>query len=388
MPKPIKIGFLSSYSSICPDLNQELVEGFVTAFGKPHRDQQLFQFIPEYVHQGGRSNVSNAVQKLIHFDGVDIISGLISYFVVPEIRSLVENRNKTAFMFDLGECIPHDPIISDHFFFNSFQLWQSEYALGYWAFKEFGDKGIVIMPLYEAGYQMHSAFRQGAIAAGSTLIDYHVFPFDPNKKSIKEDVEGILSKLEKERPSFIHALFSGTEAVEFITGYARSSLKKEVPLLVTGHMASEGILDQVMEMEDPVYASSTWDYRDDLSKNVEFVSKYTHNTGKKATVFALLGYELGLVFRELLPHMQRGDWDFVRKQLKEQTISGPRGDVSFHPDSGYLIPDIAIEKIKATKGKLSKLVVSQGKGLHYNEEIFQRINNERVSGWQNPYLCV
>ena len=388
MHRPIKIGFLSSYSSICPDLNQELVEGFVTALGDHSQNQQLFQFIPHYVHQGGSSNVSEAVQKLIHFDGVDIISGLISYFVIPDILPLVENRKKVAFMFDLGECIPHYPIISDYFFFNSFQLWQSEYALGYWAFKEFGDKGIVVMPIYEAGYQMHSAFRQGAIAAGSTLMDYHVFPFEENKRSNKRDIDLILSQLEKERPSFVHALFSGTEAVEFMAEYFKSSLGNEVPLLVTGHMASEDILDQVKDMSWTLYTASTWDYRNDLKKNKEFVNKYTYNTGKKATVFAMLGYELGLVFRELLPAMQRGDWDMVRKQLKDQTISGPRGDVSFHPDSGYLIPDIAIEKIISSQGDLSKMVISQGKGLHYNEEVFQRINNERVSGWQNPYLCV
>ena len=134
--QPIKIGFLTPYSSIHPTLTPNIVNGFYCSM--PEQYQNMFQFIPEYVKQGGGNIVKDAVQKLIQFDNVDIISGLVSYQKVPELVPFIENRKKLAFFFDMGEYIPYTQHISNHLFFNSFQLWQSEYSLGFWANKEFG----------------------------------------------------------------------------------------------------------------------------------------------------------------------------------------------------------------------------------------------------------
>src|SRR5665213_667753 len=167
MVRVLKIGFLTPYSGIYPFYGQHLMAGILLGLYPDPLKQNEIQFVPVYTKMGDIKSSVEAVNKLIFFDQVDMISGLISYKSIPEIIPLVESFNKLAFFFDMGEYIPDFSYFSPNIFFSSQQIWQSQYALGNWAHKEFGDTGILVMPIYEAGYHLSSAFHQGAIAAGS-----------------------------------------------------------------------------------------------------------------------------------------------------------------------------------------------------------------------------
>lgn len=384
--QPIKIGFLTPYSSIYPSLTTSIVNGFYSAM--PGVTQNMYRFQPEYIKQGGTKVVQEAVQKLIHFDNVDIVSGLVSYQSVPGIVPILESRKKVGFFFDLGEYIPFTQYISNHLFFNSFQLWQSEYALGYWAYKEFGDKGAVIMPLYDAGYHLQSSFRQGAIASGSLEIDYHVLAYVEGQSQVKGQLASLFEKMEKEPPSFIHALFCGSEAIDFFVEYSQWKLAGKIPLVVSAHMASEEVLSAVSNFGLTMYSASMWDYSSGDVLNTRFKQQYTAQTGTKADIFSLLGFEMGTVFSKLIPELTKRDWDAVINNLKKETIQSPRGERNFFLDSDYSTPIIDIEKVELGNNVVRKIAVSQGRSLKYSHSVFSEIHNECVTGWQNPYLCV
>jgi branched-chain amino acid transport system substrate-binding protein len=388
MTRTIKIGFLSLYSSIYPQLNHQLVEGFVLPFASEFKGEKYFEFIPEYVQQGSVKEVSEAIKKLIHFHGVDIIAGPISYQVAPQVISMIESRGKLAFFFDMGEYIPSERIFSPHVFYNSYQLWQAEYALGYWAHKEFGDKGMILMPLYEAGYQMHAAFRQGTVQAGSAAIDYTTLPYQEGKSQVSHHVEALFEKLRQTPPSYLHVLFSGTEATEFMARFFDSGLQHTIPLLVSPLMARADWLSPFAHIAGSFYASSVWNPASTDPANEKFVQLYQRNTGKKPEIYTLLGYEMGLAFREMLPELRRHDWTAVTRLLQQEIIYGPRGPVNFWPQSGFALPTIDIEKINMGRSGNSSVIVSRGKGLLFNSPSFSEILQETKTGWQNPYLCV
>lgn len=382
----IKIGVLTPYSSIYPYMIPSLVNGFYSAIPKQY--QNIFQFIPEYIKQGGDKLVTEATQKLIQFDNVDIVSGMVNFKAITSIIPTIERSNKLAFFFDLGEHIPYLEHKSDLVYLNSFQLWQSEYALGYWAHKKFGDKGTVVMPLYDSGYHLQSAFRQGAISAGSDLIDYLVLPYQEGKSQVAGQIEYVFDKWLKDPPSYIHALFCGTEAVEFLTEFHKSKLKGKVPLVVSAHMASDEILSQISNLSMEFYSASMWDYNSNDEQNKKFKNSYLNQTGNKANMFSLLGYEMGLSFYSILSEFQKKDWKAIISHLKTSTVNSPRGERSFYIDSKYSTPIISIEKIKLITSSVQKLVIEQGRSLTYNHKIFDEIHRENVTGWQNPYLCV
>lgn len=382
----IKIGVLTPYSSIFPYLTPSFVNGFYSAI--PSKYQDNFQMIPEYINQGGDKIVKNAIQKLINFDNVDILSGVISYKTLPEIVPLIEQRKKLSFFMDMGEYIPYTQNISNLLFFNSFQLWQSEYALGYWAHKMYGDKGSVIMPIYDSGYHMHNAFRQGAIASGSQIIDFVILPYSEGNSQVEGQIENYFEKIRKEKPAYVHALFCGNEAVEFIHEFYKSGLYKDIPLIISAHMASEDILSEVKNLNMKFYSASMWNYESESIENKIFKEKFWNQTGDKANIHALLGYEMGSALFSIYPELQKRDWDTVIEHLKQLTVKSPRGERSFYLDSGYSTPLINIEKIGIGDNSIHKVLIEQGRSLKYDHSIFTEIHQENVTGWQNPYLCV
>ena len=383
---PIRIGLLSYYSSVYPGFSNDMAAGFYAALPDTLIQEQFFQIIPEYVRQPGNRQTQESVQKLVFFDNVDIISGMVSYKVIPNLVPDIERNKKLCFFMDMGELIPYNHHISDRFFFNSFQYWQSQYALGHWAHKTFGDKGSVVMALFDAGFHMQSAFRQGAIAAGSQAIDYTVLHDDPRVLSITEKTKEYFQITEGTSPSYIHAIFRGKDAVEFMALYRQSSFYGKVPLIITAHMAAEEILTQV-DLDMQVYSASMYNYESPDPQNVAFKRSYESKTGKKASVFALMGYEMGKALLELLPSLRKRDFDAVAKALKTQTIKSPRGERSFYLDSEYALPTIDIEKVSMTGKRVTKLAIEQGRAMKYNHAIYDEIHRENVSGWQNPYMC-
>jgi branched-chain amino acid transport system substrate-binding protein len=386
MNKVIKIGFLFPYSSIHPDLTKDIIDGFYAAI--PQKFKKSFQFFPEYIDLGKKDLVKVAINKLVSFHNVDIISGFISYKSIPDIIPAIQQRNKIGFFFDMGEYLPPVYTLPVDLFVNSFLIWQMEYALGNWSQSTYKGKGAMLMSVYDAGYHMHSAFWQGAISAGATEIDMHIIPYNPDQSSILPVLPGFFEKIEKSKVDYLHVLFCGNEAVDFFRAFKESSLYGKIPLVVSPHMASDEIINMTGNLDIKCYSASGWNYYSTSEHNQSFKKVYESATGKKASLFAVMGYEAGLAFLNVLPDLLRDDKEAVRSFFKNGTITGPRGVRNFYLGTKLNMPDIEIEKITFQPLKPLKIIIEQGKAMPYNHSVFSDIHNLCISGWENPYLCV
>jgi branched-chain amino acid transport system substrate-binding protein len=366
-------------------MSQDIIDGFFAAI--PEQYRSYFQFYPEYVDRGNNELVKTAVNKLCTFHNVDIVSGIISYKVIDQISSIIEQRRKLAFFFDLGEYLPPLNAISGSLFFNSLQLWQMEYALGRWAQQKFKGKGAILMSIYEAGYHMHASFCQGVFSEGMDEIDMHILPFDPNVKNSEEGLGIFLERIKESNVEYLHAMFCGKEAADFYNAYLKSGLQNKIPLIVSSHMASEEIING-LNTELSLYSASGWNYDSVDEKNISFKKTYEFITGKRATEFAVMGFEMGELFAQIIPELQRNEMPVIINAIKNTTISGPRGKRNFHHDLSLASPTIDIEKIILKEGKATKIIVDQGEALKYNHQAFADIHVQSVSGWKNPYLCI
>jgi len=386
MGKVIKIGFLFPYSSIHPNISRDIIDGFFAAIPESYKSN--FQFYPEYIDQGKRELIKTAINKCIAFHNVDIVSGLISYKTIAEIIATIGQRNKIGFFFDMGEYLPPVYPLPADLFCNSFLIWQNEYSLGYWSQNTYKGKGAILMSIYDAGYHMHSSFWQGAISAGAEEIDMHTIPYDPARKSILPVLPTFFERIEKSKVSYLHVLLCGHEAVEFFCAFRESSLYGKIPLIVSPHMASDEILSQVDNLNITCYSASGWDYFSTSEPNQNFRRIYESASGKKATLFAVMGYEAGLAFYNILPELQKNNREAVLSFLKNGTITGPRGERNFHLGTKINTPPIEIEKITFQPLKPLRIIVGQGKAISYDHAVFSDIHNNCVSGWENPYLCI
>lgn len=154
------------------------------------------------------------------------------------------------------------------------------------------------------------------------------------------------------------------------------------------YMASDDTLDNVPKSNIMLYSASTWNYNSMDEKNQRFKSAYQFSTGKKASEFAVMGYEMGQLFLPMLPIFQKKDLKEIIKNIKDASINGPRGFRNFHHDLTLAPPIIDIEKITTRNDKLSRIVLEQVVALKHNDSVFYDINTQCVSGWKNPYLCI
>jgi branched-chain amino acid transport system substrate-binding protein len=183
-------------------------------------------------------------------------------------------------------------------------------------------------------------------------------------------------------------LFCGNEAIDFLVEFHQSGLSENIPLIISAHMASDELLEQISNLNMKVYSASMWDINSQSDLNIRFKQQYTLQTGNKANLFSLLGYEMGLLFYQLIPDFMKRDWDSVIRNIRNETVKSPRGERNFFLDSNYSTPIIDIEKIEIESNNVRKMVIGQGRSLKYNHNIFSEIHNECITGWQNPYLCV
>jgi len=383
---PIKIGFLTPYSGVYPFYSQHIMAGMLMGlFADPLRQNQV-QFIPVYTQQS-RAAVQEAINKMMFFDQVDVISGLVSYKTVADAVPAIENFNKLGFFFDMGEYIPWFNHLSPNIFYASQQIWQSQYALGYWAQQQYGSTGLMVMPVYEAGYHLSSTFNQGAAAAGATDMRLYVLPQE-HSGSNHLNLDGFFDELKKNPPAYVHAIFAGSAGNVFLEAWQQSGYHRHIPLTVVENMAYDDMLTDVAHLDLELYAASSWSRSDEHPRNQRFVKQFEATGGQMVNIFGLLGYEAGLALLQLLPQLQKRDWAAVKAALQKEVITGPRGERSFYPASGFALPLLDVVKVKTTALKTFKTIVSQGKGLRFDADIFRQIHDESVSGWLNPYMCI
>ncbi|MEY3572645.1 MAG: hypothetical protein RLZZ290_1604, partial [Pseudomonadota bacterium] len=146
---------------------------------------------------------------------------------------------------------------------------------------------------------------------------------------------------------------------KFLADYDRAGLRRTIPLYVTGHV-TEGILHTLKDEAEGVV--SVLHYADGLphSADKRFRSAYAQQYGASPDVFAVQGFDTGLVLEKALANT-KGDLDptALRSVLRGLVIDSPRGPWRFSAAQNP-IQDIYLREVR--KGQNQYLGVA-AKGL-------------------------
>lgn len=385
----IKLGVLCPYSSIYPNMHNDFLNGMKMAIPKDYQDH--YEIHEEFISSGLENQVRTALEKLLFFKRVDIVTGFCNYKILDLMLDMMKNFNTVAFMADMGEIIPKEDIISEKIFFNSLSLWQSEYALGAYAQGQYGanGKGLIVMSDYEAGYHFHSAFMKGVASVEETEVELAIIPqHRASKELMIEYFNEYVKLIKKQRPSYVYALFAGQEAIDFMDIYGNSSIAKDIPLLVSSHMASKEILQNLNVPYLDIYSANVWDEARQNKENELFVKLFFQQFGEMPNTFNLLGYEIGLAMRELDHVIRKKDWIKMNQLLKQAQLRTPRGEKLFGWSDSDQVKNISVEKILVGDKALKRIEFDKQPVISWNSSTIQSIITENVSGYLNPYLCI
>ncbi len=372
------------FSAVYPYYSMHITAGMYAAVNQCGYTQNDFEIIPVYIGQGQHKMVQEAVQKLLFFEGVDVVTGMVNIKVLTEISPLLDNYNKLGLFIDFGEIVHPTISFGKNVGCLSMNYWQSEYALGKWAVNEFGPDGQIILPIYESGFDLHYAFLQGGGSSGSEALHQMVLTDEYVTKD-QLNLVPFFEAIEKDEPNFVHAIFTGSLGTQFFYQWRNSKFYDHIPLVTVENMAYEDILQDVQHLNIDLYAASSWKSTNQTLQNIKFVKQFEQLHHQPVSVFSMLGYELGILLGNVYQDMIKGDCANAIVKIKNSKLEGPRGLIVIQGFTEKIYPLIDILKIRTDHLNINQTIIDQKSAIGFDTTT---IFEDNISGYLNPYFSI
>src|SRR5262245_14928864 len=221
--KTIKIGFISTFSGPPAAIGTDMRQSF--ELGLDHHQRKIGGLPVEVIYENDETKPETGVQKtqkLIEADKVDFMVGYIwSNVLLASLKPLKDSKtftvvtNAGASQLAGEECAPY-------IFSTSWNNDQTPQAVGLYMNQKNVKKAFLIGPNYAAGKDM----LEGVAATFKGEVIGRELTAWPNQL----DFSAELSKARAARPDAIFAFYPGGAGIQFITQYAQSGLKGQIPL--------------------------------------------------------------------------------------------------------------------------------------------------------------
>jgi branched-chain amino acid transport system substrate-binding protein len=221
--KTIKIGFISSFSGPAAAIGNDMRNSFELALD--HHGRKLGGLPVEVIYEDDQIKPEVGVQKtqkLIESDKVDFIVGYIwSNVLLASLKPIVDSKTFLVIT-NAGASQVAGELCSPYVFSTSWNNDQTPQAVGLYMNQKGVKSAFLIGPNYAAGKDMLEGVKatfKGQIV-GQELTRW------PDQL----DFSAELSKARAAKPDAIFAFYPGGAGIQFVTQYAQSGLKGQIPL--------------------------------------------------------------------------------------------------------------------------------------------------------------
>ena len=382
----IKVGVLVPYSGIYRNLRSDFLNGIDAAIPEALKRDIVFQ--PEFIQTGGTKQVEDAFRKLVLFESVDLLTGIVGTGILANLVQSINTEKIPCIINNLGGYMPIETLASPYLFYNSMHLWKSEWAIGKWMQNKFGGIPAIGSHVYDSGYNLHECFRIGTVASGADECRLHVLKLEGLQGFA--DTAPLIEVFKHEQPSHVHMILSSKEGTEFMNKFYSDAIADTIPISVSPFMVNDDdVFDSNKSPE--VFNALTWDYYSENLENTRFKNDYEHAFDVKPNVFSLLGYETGLAITEAIDKLNnnRPDKNKLTEALSQADIKGPRGKIAISTTDFNTPQPIYIRsaKIDGDNRQIKNEVIDVVNGIEWNDKTLASVRQGNHS-WQNPYLCV
>ena len=378
----MKIGVLLPSSKLYPTLMVDFSAGLRMAFAELKCEGEI-ELVFEGIHQGTDKNlILNGINKLViqHQTEVNIL--FCNYLLIEDIAASINALQRPLILTNMGGNLPSLFEPGEFIFMNSFGLWESAHLAARWAVNEFGKRAAHGSYFYEAGFGLYASFCEGLTSVGGEVVLNQISDFNPNP----DDFDNFMKQASVESPDFLYALYSERDAVNFLTKLSSSAENGVYPIVTSGVLLNDEILDKINGVPERIYNVSSWDSSDDTPENFLFMESYKHLTGNNANYFALLGYECAA---SICSGMNQKGWTKNGRNqadaLKNISFSSPRGILNYRNALNSTSAEHHVYELN--DGLKRRRKESLGK-LELMEQIIDKSKTDNVAqGWYQPYLC-
>jgi len=321
--KTVKIGFISTFSGPPAAIGNDMRNSF--ELGLDHLGRKLGGLPVEVIYEDDETKPEVGVQKtqkLIESDHVDFIVGYIwSNVIMASLKPLVDSKTVTV-VTNAGASPLAGEACSPYVFSTSWQNDQTPAAVG----RYMNDKGVktafLIGPNYVAGKDMLNGVQ--------TTFKGQIVGQELTRWPDQLDFSAELSKARAAKPDAVFAFYPGGAGVQFVTQYAQSGLKGQIPLY-TAFTIDDLSLPRLKDLAIGVPGAQEWvnDLPNDTNK--KFVADYKAKYKASPSFYGAQTYDAVGLLDSAVKAVKGNlaDKEGLRKEMEKADFKSVRGNFRY-----------------------------------------------------------
>src|SRR5712672_3078309 len=349
----IKIGFVSTFSGPTAVIGNDMRNSVELALD--HLGRKMGGLPVEVIYEDDQQKPEVGVQKtqkLIESDKVDFIVGYIwSNVLLASLKPVVDSKTFLVIA-NAGPSQVAGELCSPYVFSTSWQNDQTPQAMGLYMNQKNVKSVYLIGPNYAAGKDM--------LAGVASTFKGQVIGQELTKWPDQLDFSVELSKARAAKPDAIFVFYPGAAGVQFLTQYAQSGLKGQIPLY-TAFTIDETTLPRQGELAIGVPGAQEWVNDLPNEQNKKFVADYMKKyTGLRPTFYGAQSYDAAQLINSAVEAV-KGDTskkDEMKAAMEKANFKSVRGPFKYGnnhiPIQNFYLQDV----VKDADGALSLKTVA------------------------------
>ena len=324
--KTVKIGFISSFSGPVAAIGNDMRNSFELALD--HLGRKLGGMPVEVIYEDDQIKPEVGVQKtqkLIESDKVDFMVGYIwSNVALASLKPLVDSKTIT-FITNAGASQISGELCSPYVFTTSWNNDQTPQAVGLYMNQKNVKTAFLIGPNYAAGKDM----LEGVASTFKGQIVGRELTAWPNQL----DFSAELSKARAAKPDAIFAFYPGGAGIQFVTQYAQSGMKGQIPLY-TAFTIDELSIPRLKDLAVGIPGAQQWVNDLPNAENKKFVADYKTKYKSSPSFYGAQTYDAAILLDSAIK-VTKGDMsnkDALRKAIEKADFKSVRGGFKFGPN--------------------------------------------------------
>ena len=321
--KTIKIGYVASFTGQLSAVGNDMRDAFELALDHLGRKMGGLDVEMIYEDDALKPDIGKQkTEKLIQSDKVDIVTGYISSGVLLASLKTAVDAEKFIISPNAGPSQIAGELCSPWFFSTSWQGDQVPQAIGEYMNQKGVKTAYLLAPNYAAGKDVISGLK--ANFKGQILgEDYTRWPD-------QLDFSAELSKARAAKPDAVFAFYPGAAGVQFLTQYAQSGLRGQIPLY-TSFIIDSLSLPQLKDLAVGVPGAQHWvvDLPNDANK--KFVADFKKKYNREPSFYASQAYDAAMLINSAVV-AAGGDLtkkDAMRAAMRKADYSSVRGTYKY-----------------------------------------------------------
>src|SRR5262245_15898423 len=324
--KTIKIGFISTFSGPVAAIGNDMRNSFELALD--HHGRKIGGLPVEVIYEDDQIKPEVGVQKtqkLIESDKVDFLVGYIwSNVALASLKPIVDSKTFTLIT-NAGASQIAGELCSPYVFTTSWNNDQTPQAIGLYMNQKNVKKAFLIGPNYAAGKDM----LEGVAATFKGEVIGRELTAWPNQL----DFSAELSKARAARPDAVFAFYPGGAGIQFVTQYAQSGMKGQIPLY-TAFTIDSLSLPRLKDLAVGIPGAQQWVRDLPNAANKKFVDDFRAKHKADPSFYGAQTYDAVPLLDSVVTAV-KGDLskkDEMRKAAEKADFKSVRGNFKFGPN--------------------------------------------------------